>query len=98
MKFLSHVSVIFSLPDSSGILRTTVVNLFVDKPFPFIPLTILSPTRTTFTDLVFTFPFPVNPFNAVFLFPIVMGTMAVLADCRSDFEGSLVKEFGGSNC
>ena len=59
------------------------VNLSVDKPFPFIPLTILSPIRITFSfafvDL-FTFLFPVGAFNAVFSFPIVMGTLVVLAD------------------
>ena len=85
-----------------GISQTTVINLSVDKPVPFIPLTILSPTRITFSfsfiDLVFTFPFPAGASNVVFSFPIVMGALVVLADFKSNFEGSMVKEFGGSNC
>ena len=51
-----------------------------------------------FIDIVFTFPFPVGASNVVFLFPIFMDTLLVSADFRSDFEGSLVKEFRGSNC
>ena len=88
--------------ESLGISRTTVVNLSIDKPFPFTLVTILSPTRITFSftfiDLEFSFRFPGGASNAVFAFPIVMGTSVVLADFRSDFGGCLVKEFGGSNC
>ena len=49
-------------------------------------------------DLVFTFPFPAGGSSVMFLLSIVMGTLVVLGDFRSDFDGSLVKEFGGSNC
>ena len=49
-------------------------------------------------DLVFTFPFPGGGSSLMFSLSIVMGTLMVLADFRSDFDGSLVKEFGGSNC
>ena len=74
----------------------------MDKPLPFAPLTILSPTRINFSfafmDLEFSFPFPGGACKAVFSFQIVMGTLVVLADFRSDFDGCLVKEFGGSNC
>ena len=83
------------------ISQTTVVNLSLDKPFQFTPLTILSPTRITFSftfiDLVISFPFPGQSSKAVFSFPIVRGILVVLADFRSDFEGSLVKKFVGSN-
>ena len=51
-----------------------------------------------FIDIVFTFPFPIGAASVVFLFPIFMDTLLVLADFRSDLEGSLVKESGGSNC
>ena len=51
-----------------------------------------------FIDLVHTFSFPAGASNVVFSFPIVMGALVVLADFKSNFEGSMVKEFGGSNC
>ena len=79
-----------------------VINLSVVKPFPFTPLSILSQTRVTFsfsfTDLMFSFLFPGGTSKVVFSFPIVMGTLVVLADFRSDFDDSVVKGFGGSNC
>ena len=77
-----------------GISQTTVVNLSVDKPFPFTPLTILSPTRITFSftfmDLELSFPFPGGACNVVFSFSIDMGILVALADCRSNFNGCLV--------
>ena len=85
-----------------GISQTTVVNLSVDKPFPFTPLTILSPTRITFSftfmDLEFSFPFPGGAWNVAFSFSIDVGILVVLAGFSSDFEGCLVLEFDGSNC
>ena len=49
-----------------------IENLSVEKPFSFTPLSILSPTRTTFSftfmDLEFSFPFPGGAWNAVFFF------------------------------
>ena len=44
------------------------------------------------------FSFPGGVCNAVFSLPIVMGILVVLADFRSNFDGCLVKEFGGSYC
>ena len=44
--------------------------------------------------IVFSVPFLGGTSKAEFSLPIVMGTSVVLADFRSDFDGSPVKEFG----
>ena len=74
---------VISSETSPGILLTTVINLSLDKLFPFFPklfpLTILSQTRITFSfnvvDLVFSFPFTGGTSMAVFSLPIGMGTL-----------------------
>ena len=59
-KFLKLIIKV-EIPKQGKISQTTVVNLSVDKLFPFKPLTMLSPTMITFPftfiDLVFTFHF-----------------------------------------
>ena len=84
-----------------GILQTTVVNLSIDKPFPFTPLETLSLTRITisftFSFTSFSFQFPGCTSMVVFSFPIVMGTLVLLEDSRSDVDDCLVEEFVGSN-